>query len=54
MIGWFNEKKIKRLLGIPRGIRIGLLITIGHPSDGYPVRPKVRKDTHEMASYNRY
>jgi nitroreductase len=54
MIGWFNEKKIKKLLAIPRGIRIGLLVTIGYPSEDYPIRPKVRKDVDGMAGYNRY
>ncbi len=54
MIGWFNEKKVKKLLGIPRGTRIGLLVTVGYPSDGYPVRPKVRKELGEMVAYNTY
>ena len=54
MIGWFNEKKVKKLLGVPRGIRIGLLITIGYPSDGYPIRPKVRKEAGQMTGYNAY
>ncbi len=54
MIGWFNEKKIKHLLRIPRGTRIGLLVTIGYPAEGYPVRPKVRKETAQMSSFNGY
>jgi nitroreductase len=54
MLGWFDEKKIKLLLGIPRGTRVGLLITLGYPEEGYPLRPKVRKDTDIMSSWNRY
>jgi nitroreductase len=54
MIGWFDEPKIKKLLGIPRGTRVGLLVTIGYASDGYPLRPKNRKTVEEMAGYNRY
>jgi nitroreductase len=54
MIGWFNEKKIKTLLKIPRGTRIGLLVTIGYPSEGYPLRPKVRKDAGEITGSNHY
>jgi nitroreductase len=54
MIGWFNERKIKTLLGIPRGIRVGLLVTVGYPAEGYPLRPKVRKEVSEMSSRNAY
>ena len=54
MIGWFNEKKIKHLLRIPRGTRIGLLITIGYPPEGYPTRPKVRKEPGQMSGFNTY
>lgn len=54
MIGWFNEKKIKQILRIPRGIRIGLLITIGYAPEGYAIRPKVRKDPGQMAAFNSY
>lgn len=54
MIGWFNERKIRSLLGIPRTVRIGLLITIGYPSEGYPIRPKVRKDAGDIAGHNTY
>ena len=28
MIGWFDEARIKRLLSVPRGTRIGLVISI--------------------------
>ena len=54
MIGWFNEKVIKQLLGIPRGTRVGLLITLGYPAEGYPLRPKVRKEVAAMCAHNRY
>jgi nitroreductase len=54
MIGWFNERKIRSLLGIPRSVRIGLLVTIGYPAEGYTLRPKVRKDTGEIAGRNMY
>ena len=54
MIGWFDEPKIKKLLGIPRGTRVGLLVTIGYASEGYSLRPKNRKTVEEMLGYNRY
>jgi nitroreductase len=53
MIGWFDEHKVKALLGIPRGVRVGLIITVGYPAEGYVLRPKMRKDTQEMSSHNR-
>src|SRR5208337_189663 len=31
MMGWFDEGRIKRLLGIPASRRIGLVISVGHP-----------------------
>ena len=52
MVGWFDEKKVRQLLGVPKNKRIPLLITIGH-SDDAP-REKVRKTTDEICSRNRY
>jgi nitroreductase len=54
MLGWFNEATIKRLLEIPRGIRVGLLITLGYPAEGYVLRPKTRKAQEEMCTRNSY
>ena len=54
MLGWFDERAIKKLLAIPRTTRIGLLITVGYPGPGYLPRPKVRKETASMCSFNSY
>ena len=54
MLGWFNEKQIKKLLDIPRKTRIGLVITLGYAEEGYPLRKKNRKDTEVMSSFNGY
>jgi len=54
MLGWFDEGKVKKLLSIPRGKRVGLLITLGYPDPNYPVRPKTRKDAAAMSAFNRY
>ncbi len=54
MLGWFNEKKVKKLLHIPEKKRIGLLISLGYPVDGYPLRDKTRKPPAEVISYNSY
>ena len=52
MVGWFDEKRVRRLLGVPRGKRIPLLIAVGYGEE--PLRAKIRKTTDAMASWNRY
>ena len=52
MLGWFDEKEVKRVLGVPSGKRAELVITIGYPSK--PHREKRRKPKDEVISYNRY
>ncbi|MBN1387554.1 MAG: nitroreductase family protein [Bacteroidales bacterium] len=52
IIGWFNERKVKELLGVPESKRAELIITLGYPSN--PYRPKRRKNAEEVISYNGY
>ena len=54
MLGWFNEKKIKNLLHIPKNKRIGLVISLGYFEDEYKVRKKIRKETKDMYRCNSY
>lgn len=51
IMGWFDEKKVKKLLGIGNK-RIPLLISLGYP-DG-TTRNKSRKTLEEMSSWNQY
>lgn len=51
IIGWFDEKKIKKILGV-RNRRIPLLISLGYPDA--PTRDKVRKPLEVMSSWNKY
>lgn len=53
ILGWFDEQGVKSLLGIPRGKRVPLVICLGHPLDP-STRPKVRKGTEDIRSYNGY
>lgn len=53
MLGWFNEKGIKRLLNIPATKRVDLIITLGYPQSD-EIRPKIRKEFDQVVSYNRY
>lgn len=52
MLGWFNEKEIKKLTGIPSSRRLLLDITIGYPLK--EKRKKIRKDKSKIVSYNKY
>jgi nitroreductase len=54
MIGWFDERKIKKLLGVPAGKRLGLIISVGYPEADDPARPKSRKPTEAILGRNAY
>jgi nitroreductase len=54
IIGWFDEDPIKELLHIPKNKKIGLLITLGYPADGYEIRQKKRKDFQDIIQFNKY
>ncbi len=54
LLGWFDERKVKALLGIPRARRIGLMATIGYPVEGAAQGNARRKALDEVRSYNRY
>jgi nitroreductase len=53
ILGWFDEKKVRKLLNVPRNKRIDLIITLGYPAVN-EIRPKVRKTMEEVTSYNSY
>ncbi|MCK4226549.1 nitroreductase family protein [candidate division WOR-3 bacterium] len=53
ILGWFNEKGVKKLLNIPGRRRIALIITMGYPESD-KIRPKERKEMDSIRSYNRY
>jgi nitroreductase len=52
IMGWFNEKLVKKILGIPRSKRVELIISVGYSSKEY--RQKKRKPHEEVISYNLY
>ena len=54
MLGWFDEPVIQKLLHIPPDKRIGLVIALGYEAGEGPPRPKIRKASAEMCSFNRY
>jgi len=52
VIGWLNEKKVRKLLKIPASRRVPLLILLGYPKAAH--RDKIRKSMTDIVSYNIY
>ena len=52
IIGWFDEKMLKKLLDIPKSKRVELIITLGYSLSEQ--REKRRKPAAETVSYNKY
>jgi nitroreductase len=52
IIGWFDEKMLKKLLGIPGSKRVELIITLGYSLS--EIRGKKRKPAVETVSFNKY
>ncbi|MCK5565087.1 MAG: nitroreductase family protein [Planctomycetes bacterium] len=53
MLGWFDEKAVKKMLKVPSSKRVTLIITLGY-ADDETVRDKKRKQTDEMSGFNNY
>jgi len=53
IIGWFQEKKAKQLLHIPKNKRLELIILVGYPATD-EIRTKVRKNLDQVLSFNGY
>jgi len=53
MLGWFNEKKLKKKLSIPKLKRVELIISVGFSADD-DIPHKKRKSVDEILSYNKY
>jgi nitroreductase len=53
MMGWFAERKISKLLQIPKNKRVELVITVGYASSE-KIRKKARKNIDEIRSFNEY
>ena len=53
MLGWFNEKKVKKMLSIPVFKRVELVISLGFSADD-KIPIKKRKSVDEILSINKY
>ena len=47
-VGWFNEKKIKEILEIPKTIKVLALLSVGYPKDTDATPVKKRKSLEEI------
>jgi len=52
IICWFDERRIKKLLDIPKSKRVELIITLGYSLS--EKHEKRRKPVEEIVSYNKY
>ncbi|HUX59427.1 MAG TPA: nitroreductase family protein [Bacteroidales bacterium] len=52
MIGWFDEKMVRKILHIPKSKRVELIITLGYSLSEQ--REKKRKPAEVTVSYNKY
>ncbi len=53
MLGWFDENAVKKILGLPKNVKIDLLISLGYPPEDY-IRPNtsaIRKTKEEIRTY---
>lgn len=53
MLGWFDEDRVRRLLGVPESARPALMLTVGYPADGDPPA-RARKSLDAMSAWNAY
>ena len=49
ILGWFDDGKIRELCHLDAPVR--LIITLGYPKEGDPIRPKKRKDMTDLVSF---
>ncbi len=49
-IGWFNERAVKRRLGIPRDRKVDLLIALGYPAEPR-IREKIRRPLDDIRRF---
>jgi nitroreductase len=53
MLGWFNEKAVKKYLSVPSERNIPLLITLGYPEKEIPPA-KIRAKLEDIYSFGKY
>ena len=52
IIGWVDDKRVRKILGIPASRKVELVISVGYTDNR--LRDKSRKPPEEIITYNRY
>ena len=50
IMGWFDDQKIRQLCNLDGAVR--LVIALGYPKEGDPMRKKIRKEMNELVSFH--
>ncbi len=50
-LGWFNEKELKKILGLPKSTNIDVLLSLGYPDESVKPRQKARKSLDDIRRY---
>jgi nitroreductase len=53
-IGWFNEKAVKTILGVPKSKKVDILIALGYYDRKGLGTEHGREPMEKIASFNRY
>jgi nitroreductase len=59
-VGWFNERRLKKLLKVPGNYRIAVLLAMGYPAESSTsksiggIEPRSRKKLEEIVSRNQF
>jgi nitroreductase len=51
MLGWINERGIKKELGLPESVKIDIMISMGYPKDIRFLPPKTRKSIDDIRRF---
>lgn len=51
-LGWFNEKAVKEVLGLPKDKKVDVIISVGYP-ESRKDKNKIRKSLSEIRRFNR-
>lgn len=51
ILGWFDEKKLTKALGLSKSEKVRLVVATGYAVDGYEIRENVRKDISDFVEF---
>lgn len=51
-LGWFNEKAVKKILGLPKSTQVDVMFTMGYPKDTGKIPEKIRKPLDKIRTFH--